>query len=106
MARIADKLPIRWTAQAVIVGNRLFPAAASAPVMIYPNPLNPNKYVVINSGFTFRDSANSSNSWQVAEPPDYAVVDLTSPPDARWPGKIAAAGFFSERWELQPADGK
>ncbi len=35
MARIADKLPIRWTAQAVIVGNRLFPAAASAPVMIY-----------------------------------------------------------------------
>jgi hypothetical protein len=42
----------------------------------------------------------------VAELPDYAVVDLTSPPDQRWPGKIAAAGFFGEKWELLVGDGK
>ena len=106
LARIADKLPVRWTADAIVLGSRRFPSATSAPVMIYPNPLNPKKYVVINSGFTFRESANSSNSWQVAELPDYAVVDLTSPPDRRWPGKIAAAGFFGEKWELLADDGK
>jgi pimeloyl-ACP methyl ester carboxylesterase len=106
LARIADKLPIHWTADSITVGGHRFPSATSAAVMIYPNPLNPKKYVVINSGFTFRESANSSNSWQVAELPDYAVVDLTSPPDARWPGKIALAGFFGEKWELLPGDGK
>jgi len=106
LARIVDKLPIRWTAESLMLGDRRFPAATTAPVMIYPNPLNPKKYVVINSGFTFRESANGSNSWQVAELPDYAVVDLTTPPDARWPGKIAAAGFFGEKWELLPNEGK
>lgn len=106
MARIVDKLPIRWSSDGVLAGSRKFPAATSAPILIYPNPLNPKKYVVINSGFTFRESANGSNSWQVAELPDYAVVDLTSPPDQRWPGKIAVAGFFGEKWELQTADGR
>jgi len=74
--------------------------------MIYPNPLNPKKYVVINSGMTMREYTESNNALQVAYLPDYAVVDLTTPPDARWPGKIAVAGFFSETWQLQPNDGK
>jgi hypothetical protein len=106
LARIADKLPIHWTADAITLGARRFPAATSAPVMIYPNPLNPKKYVVINSGITMREYAQPNNSLQVAYLPDYAVVDLTTPPDPRWPGKIAAAGFFGENWELLPNDGQ
>ena len=61
--------------------------------MIFPNPLNPKKYVVLNSGNTFREYAQTTNSFQVAYLPDYAVVDLTTPPDSRWPGKIAAAAI-------------
>jgi len=106
LARIADRLPIHWTADAVVLGTRRFAAATNAPVMIYPNPLNPKKYVVINSGITFREYAEPNNSLQIAYLPDYAVVDLTTPPDARWPGKIAAAGFFGEKWELLPNDGQ
>jgi dienelactone hydrolase len=106
LARIAGQLPIRWTADAIVVGGHRYPAATMAPVMIYPNPLNLKKYVVINSGFTFRESSNGSNSWQVAELPDYAVVDVTVPPDGRWPGKIALAGFFGERWDVLANDGK
>jgi pimeloyl-ACP methyl ester carboxylesterase len=106
LSRIVDKLPIQWTAGEIVLGARRFPAATSAPVMIYPNPLNPKKYVVINSGITFREYAESNNALQVAYLPDYAVVDLTTPPDARWPGKIAAAGFFGEKWELLANDGQ
>jgi hypothetical protein len=90
----------------VVLGTRRFAAAANAPVMIYPNPLNPKKYVVINSGITFREYAEPNSSLQVAYLPDYAVVDLTTPPDARWPGKIAVAGFFGEKWELVANDGQ
>jgi hypothetical protein len=106
LARIASKLPVGWSADSIVLGTRRFPTAGTALIMIYPNPLNPKKYVVLNSGFTFRESSNGSNSWQVAELPDYAVVDVTTPPDQRWPGKIAAAGFFGEKWELQPNDGR
>lgn len=106
LARIADKLPIQWTADSIRLGSRSYPSATNAPVMIYPNPLNPKKYVVINSGMTMREYSESNNALQVAYLPDYAVVDLTTPPDLRWPGKIAAAGFFGEKWELQANDGK
>lgn len=106
LARIAGMLPVKWTSAGIEMGGQKYPAATHAPVMIYPNPLNPKKYVVINSGFTFREFANSSNAWQVAELPDYAIVDLTTPPNDRWPGKIVRAGFFGEKWELQGNDGR
>jgi hypothetical protein len=32
--------------------------------------------------------------------PDYAIVDTRTPPDERYPGKIVAAGFFGEHWEV------
>ena len=54
-----------------------------APIAIYPNPLNPERYVVLNSGFTFREYAYLNNARQVPKLPDWAVVDLRTPPDCR-----------------------
>src|SRR5687768_130690 len=48
LARIADRLPIKWTAQSLELGAQKFDAATHAPILIYPNPLNPTKYVVLN----------------------------------------------------------
>ena len=45
-------------ADGVAVGGQQFDAN-HAPVFIFPNPLNPKKYVVINSGFTFHDQSNN-----------------------------------------------
>jgi dienelactone hydrolase len=103
LAKIADKLPIRWGRDAVIVGDRRYPADRHSPILIYPNPLNPQRYVVVNSGFTFRDYDYLNNARQVAKLPDWAIVDLRTPPGSRFAGKIAAAGFFDEQWELKPA---
>jgi dienelactone hydrolase len=99
LARIADKLPVKWSADGVAVGTQKFPATA-APILIYPNPLNPRKYVVLNSGFTFREFDNLNNARQIPKLPDYAVVDTTVAPDERYPGKIVTAGFFDEQWQL------
>ncbi|MGO9260432.1 MAG: prolyl oligopeptidase family serine peptidase [Bryobacteraceae bacterium] len=98
LARIADRLPIRWTGAGLVAGSHSYPPDTHAPILIYPNPLNPTKYVVLNSGFTFREDANSTNSRQTPRLPDYAVVDLTTPPDSHFPGKIVLAGFFNEEW--------
>jgi len=63
-----------------------------------PNPLNPKHYVVINSGIDFRNDAYNSNALQTPKLPDWAIIDLDTPPGPRWPGKVAAAGFFDEQW--------
>ena len=88
LARIADKLPVKWTADALIVGGERYPAGTHAPILIYPNPLNPKKYVVLNSGFTFREFDYLNNARQIPKLPDWAVVDTTTPPNDRYPGKI------------------
>ncbi len=106
LARILDRLPIRWDAQNVRAGALSYSAAEHVPVMIYPNPLNPKKYVVLNSGFTFREYDYLNNARQVPKLPDYAVIDLNIPVSSRFPGGIATAGFFGERWEMLPGGTK
>lgn len=106
LAKIANKLPIDWSEKSVKAGRESFPAAGHAVVMIYPNPLNPKKYVVLNSGFTFREYDQLNNARQVPKLPDFAIIDLSQPPTSRAPGGIATAGFFDERWELTSSSTK
>jgi Prolyl oligopeptidase family len=101
LAKIADKLPIRWDAQGVHVGAQNYAADQHVPVLVYPNPLNPKRYVVLNSGFTFREYDYLNNARQQPKLPDWAVVDISTPPSSRFPGKIVAANFFGEKWELK-----
>jgi len=68
--------------------------------LIFPNPLNPNRYVVLNSSFTFREGAAVSNSQQTPKLPDWAIIDLRTTPSAHLPGAVESAGFFGEQWEL------
>ena len=98
LAKIIDKLPIKWTADKLIVNDVTYTAADHVPILIFPNPLNPQKYVVINSSFTYREYDYLNNARQVPKLPDWAVVDLKTPPDAQKPGAIVDAGFFDESW--------
>jgi hypothetical protein len=100
LAKIADKLPLKWNPKEISVGSQSYPAEMHVPILIYPNPLNPKKYVVLNSGFTFREYDYLNNARQVPKLPDWAVVDVSTPPSSRWPGKVVAADFFNDRWEL------
>ena len=101
LAKIVAKLPIRWTAEKLVVDGKDYSSADHAPILVYPNPLNPQKYVVINSGFTYREYDYLNNARQVAKLPDWAVVDLKVAPDAVAPGAIPAAGFFDEAWQFR-----
>jgi predicted esterase len=98
--RIAGKLPIVWRADGVTVGGQKFDAN-HAPVFIFPNPLNPKKYVVINSGFTFHDQSN--NDMQSPKLADWAVVDITKPGNnfKYLPLFVETQGFFDEKWNLR-----
>ncbi len=101
LKRIADKLPIRWEDDQIVVGEQKFPADQHALILICPNPLNPERYVVLNSGFTYREYEYLNNARQIPKLPDWAVVDLRTPPDSQAPGKIVASDFFDEHWQLK-----
>ena len=64
------------------------------PVLIYPNPLNPKKYVVLNSGFTFREYDYLNNARQVPKLPDWAVIDVTTPDDVAGAGQGGRGGVL------------
>lgn len=98
LAKIAAKLPIEWTESGIRYHGQTYDAATHMPVLIFPNPLNPEKYVVLNSGFTFREFDYLNNARQHPHLPDWAMIDITTPADGKRPGRIAAAGFFDELW--------
>ncbi|MDB5333941.1 MAG: alpha/beta hydrolase: peptidase or carbohydrate esterase [Phycisphaerales bacterium] len=106
LARLIGRLPVRWTQETVTLGERNFAADRYVPVMIYPNPLHPDHYVVLNSGFTYREYDYLNNARQTPKLPDYAIIDVSTSRTSQSPGDVAAAGFFGEAWELLADDGK
>jgi len=92
--RIAGKLPIRWDKGAIHVGAKTFDARAHLLVMIYPNPLNPDRYVVLNTGHTFGEKEfRGTNALLYPRLGDWAVLDGK--------GEPVAAGLFDDNWRLK-----
>ena len=99
IARVMPGLPLRRDGDAWSIGPHRVDAAAAVPILIYPNPLNPDRSIVLNSGFTFREYAYLNNARQIPMLPDWAIVSTTEGRDTQLPGKILASGFFDERWQ-------
>ncbi len=97
----AALLPLRWDEDGLFLGEQKFAADSHVPALIYPNPLNLKRYIVLNSGMTFREAHDRTNSQQTPKLPDWAIIDVTAPPNDTAPGKIVKAGFFDEAWNLK-----
>ena len=90
-----------WDEQQVVIRGQAYPANTHLPLLIYPQSGEQKTYVVINSGPTFRDDHDRTNSLQNPKLPDWAVIDIRQPPNGSAPGKVVAADFFDEHWQLK-----
>lgn len=99
IAEIIDQLPIEWSTEKFTFRGETYSTADHVPVFIFPNPLNPDRYIVINSGLTFRENHDRTNSLQNPKLPDWAVIGLDELPDGDSAGRIVNAGFFDESWK-------
>jgi hypothetical protein len=99
LAKIIGQLPLQWTRDSLVFQGKEYPVESSAMVMIFPNPLNPERYIVLNSGFTYRQYAYLNNARQLPYLPDWAILDIQSGSDARMPGTLIESGFFDENWK-------
>ena len=103
LRRAMKTLPIEWEPGRFRLAGQQYSTSDHIPVMVYPNPLNPRRYIVINIGLTFSNAdIRGSNARQRPHLPDYAVIKYQ-------PGRFnddrrkdtVLAGFFDERWRLQ-----
>lgn len=98
LARLNGKVPpLRWTKDQVRLGAKTFPAAESLPALIYPNPISPSHYVVINSGLTAA-WADWAGDFPTPRYGDFAVFSVTASSDDPAP---VYAGLFDESWRLR-----
>lgn len=96
IAKLQGRLPVTWTKQNVTLGGQTFAAQENYPALIYPNPLNPAKYVVLNTGLTISDRGYNGD-YGTPEWGDYAIVRVK--PGAPVPD-LVTGGLFDERWQL------
>ena len=93
IAKVVSKLPITWTKEKITLAGQTVDAATHAPVLVYPNPLNPNRYVVINGGHMFSESDwAGTNANLYPHIGDYALMTVADQ-------SIVHSGFFDERWK-------
>lgn len=101
MAKLIDKLPVRWTKDGFEVNGQSYDSKTHQLSMIYPNPLNPRRYVVINSGHTMHEKDfRASNSWLFPKLGDIAVQKF--PEGITDPTKATTvwADMFDSGWQF------
>ncbi|MGO9864809.1 MAG: prolyl oligopeptidase family serine peptidase [Terriglobales bacterium] len=100
-AKLAGKLPLQISTDSIFIDGKAFPVKDAAVQMIYPNPLNPERYVWIAAGtstdgmyFTDLDLQNRYD-W------DYIVMDGRLPASkqsATWQQTRVVSGMFDYNW--------
>lgn len=104
IAQVVADLPIEWTPDLIRVAGQTFDTSNHAVLLVYPNPLNPAKYVVINSGMTMHTKDfKASNSWLFPKLGDVAVIRFEADRHGGFVEETVWANIFDTSWELPPS---
>lgn len=97
LANMLPKLPLKWTKDEIEFAGKKYKSSEHVPVMIFPNPLNPRKYVVLNTGHTIpSEDYAKTNALLYPRLGDYAILRLT-----KTGHEVATAGLFDEFWQIE-----
>ncbi|MBI5756961.1 MAG: prolyl oligopeptidase family serine peptidase, partial [Planctomycetales bacterium] len=109
IAKVLPHLPLTWSKENLRLAGEDFSAADHVPALIAANPLPgaASRYVVLNSGHTFREAELAKLNYLLFPRwGDWAVlqIDPSRLPTAPVDEKIVRAGYFDEQWQLPLAD--
>jgi hypothetical protein len=100
--QVLSGLPLRWTKEQVTLAGKTASAADHVPVLIYPSPLNPRRYVVLNSGHTFHaPEFRGTNALLFPRLGDYALQRLAPSSKEPLATEVATAGLFDDFWQIE-----
>jgi hypothetical protein len=101
IGQLVDALPLEWTAERIALGGKTVSAEDHVPVLIYPSPLNPRRYIVLNSGHTFHAADfQGSNALLYPRLGDYAVLKPTPTERDLLAAEVVTAGLFDDQWQV------
>jgi len=95
IARINDQLPIKFSAGGIRVGDKTFTNEDVGMALVYPNPLNQNRYVVVAGGVS-ADSMQTVGRLRLNELPDYVIFDNRALKGEKT--QFVGGGFFDKHW--------
>ncbi|MEO7145910.1 MAG: hypothetical protein ABI165_20645 [Bryobacteraceae bacterium] len=96
IAKLQGRLPVRWTRTTVTFSGHDYAASEYYPALIYPNPLSPSHYIVLNSGLTI-DDREYRGDYGLPRLGDFAILKVKEGSDIP---DVAQAGLFDESWHL------
>jgi poly(3-hydroxybutyrate) depolymerase len=90
---------LRWTKSHVQMGQRRYSAQQHAPAAIGPSPWSPERYVVLNSGHTFREAELSRLNYLLFPRwGDWAVIKTGAEES------VVDFGWCDEQWKIPAAN--
>ncbi|NLT50754.1 MAG: hypothetical protein GXX85_07570 [Ignavibacteria bacterium] len=92
--KVIDKVPVQFYRDSIVLCNKVYRGKNLGIVMIYPNPLNPNKYIVLVSSnnwnsFSIPHLNLSKEGWY-----DFVIFEKTS----KYFTEIKDVGYFNNNW--------
>ena len=101
LAKVIGKLPVTWTKESLEVNGRTYDSDTHGLSLIYPNPLAPRRYVVVNSGHTMHEKDfRASNSWLFPRLGDIAVQKFEKQSTGAYSETVDWAALFNSGWGL------
>lgn len=98
---VVSGLPLSWNRDTVELAGQSGAAAEHVPVLVYPNPANPRRYVVLNSGHTFgAREFQGSSALLFPRLGDYALLKLRPAEKGAPTAEPVTAGLFDDFWQL------
>lgn len=100
IAKALPSLPILWTKETLQIGTEMYGSNDHVPALIFPNPLPGagERYIVLNSGHTFRDAElNKLNYLLFPRLGDWAILTIGQGSEN---DSVVRAGFFDEDWAV------
>jgi hypothetical protein len=103
LAQVLDGLPLTWTPSELKFAGKTYPSATTVPVLVYPNPVNPSRYVVLNSGHTFHAADfEGTNALLYPRLGDYAIMRLSTKGSGTEVEQVEKNGLFDDAWQVMP----
>lgn len=101
LARIAASIqPLKWTKESFTINGQKYDPATHGLSLIFANPMNPRRYIVINSGHTFHaEDFKKSNAWLFPRLGDVAVQKFEKTDDG-YKETTVWADMFNAGWRL------
>jgi pimeloyl-ACP methyl ester carboxylesterase len=98
IAQVMSDLPMQWTKNNIAFAGTSVESATHVPALVYPSPLNPHRYVVLNSGHTFRsEDLRGTNARLFPRYGDFALLKIAESGKAP---EVVQAGLFDDSWSI------